>query len=93
MTDLAIEYNDCAPHFTIKAADIWVEDDHHIIARYRGPSCFEEEWCRLFKEHDCWWITRRFSDKKETSSVLNPDAMNLLDEALSAYVVQKELLE
>jgi hypothetical protein len=94
MTDLAVEYFSKDPHFIVGGGrtDIWVVDDHNLIARSRAEDGKSEEWCKLYKEWDCWWLTRMDQEKKTTSSVLKPDQMNAVDSALTSYLLERELL-
>lgn len=94
MTDLALEYNDRVPHFIIAGGktDIWVVDDHNLVVCSRPEKGNAEEWAKLFKEWDVWWLVRQNTEKKEMSSVLKPDQMNAVDDALFSYLAEREFL-
>ena len=94
MTKLAIEYHDIPPHFIVGGGrtDIWVIDDHNLIARGRAVDGSHEEWCKLFKECDCWWLTRVNQENREMNSILPAEQMNTIDRALAGYLAERELL-
>lgn len=93
MTDLALEYDCKIPHFIIAEGKtaIWVVDDHNLVlcAKARPD---HEEWCKLLKEFDCWWLIRRNQANKEVSSIVKPDEMNIIDNALYDYLAEIEFL-
>jgi hypothetical protein len=94
MTNLALEYYLRAPHFVLAGGktEVWVVDDHNLVlcAKARPD---HEEWCKLFKEFDCWWLIRRDQANKETSSVVKPEEMNTIDDALFSHIAEREFLD
>ena len=94
MTDLALEYDRKIPHFIIAEGKtmIWVVDDHNLILRSVHIDRGQEEWCKLFKEFDVWYLVRRNQEGKENSEMVDMEAMNKIDSALYDYLAEIEFL-
>lgn len=93
MTDLAIEYDGKKPDFILGQGqtDIWVVTAEELVARWRYEN--GEEWCTLFKEFDVWWMTRRNEEKRDTSNMLKPEDMNVVDDAVAHFLMEREFLD
>lgn len=91
MTDLALEYDQREPHFICEGTSMWVVDDHNIVSCDFHADV--EDWFKLLKEYDVWYMIERKPDNMEKSKLLSTKGMDIVDEALASYIIERELLD
>ncbi len=92
--ELAVEFDGREPDFSMmqnQRTNVWVRDDHDLVICVHGKSY--EEWCKLYKEDDCWWLDEGSAGQVNKSRMLEVKEMNYLDEQLLVYIAEKELLK